>query len=209
MESPDREPSPDYRRQRCDLARLKVVPQQFHYVSYDAGRIGELASMVADGVGFGSEDEITIEVDERTFFGRSRVLSLDPLHVQFESGAFEDAKKPRHLSEAGTTESLGVVLFRAFDRRRSEFAAAPPDEELTLAQRVAWDAWSSGRCEKRGWEVSKPRRHYHFRARHGFSDAADAAFERLWTTDSLTWLQLAEMSRRLLEPPEPALQAAD
>ncbi len=190
------------------MARLTVVPQQFHYVSYDAGRIGEIASMVADGVGFATDDEITIEVDERTFFGRSRLLNLDPLHVQFESGAFEDAKKPRHLSEAGTTESLGVVLHRAFDRRRPEFADAPPDEELTLAQRVAWDAWSSGRCARQGWEVSKPRRHYHFRARHGFSDAADAAFEHIWTADSLSWTELSELSRRLLEPPQAAFQAA-
>ena len=179
------------------MARVKVVPQEFHYVSYDAGRIGEIASTVAEGVGFGADDEITIEVDERTFFGRSRVLSLDPLHVQFESGAFEDAKKPRHLSEAGTTESLGVVLFRAFDRRRPEFVDAPPDEELNLAQRVAWDAWSAGRCANWGWEVSKPRRHYHFRARHGFSDAADAAFERLWTSDSLTWAELNSLSAGL------------
>lgn len=176
------------------MARLTVVPQEFHYVSYDAARIGEIASTVADGIGFGPDDEITIEVDERTFFGRSRVLSVDPLHVQFESGAFEDAKKPRHLSETGTTESLGVVLFRAFDRRGPDFADAPPDEELTLAQRVAWDAYSSGRCAKRGWEVSKPRRHYHFRARHGFSDASDAAFEKIWTADSLSWAELTALT---------------
>lgn len=179
------------------MARITVLPQEFHYVSYDAGRISEIASMVAEGIGFGPEDEITIEVDERTFFGRSRVLSLDPLHVQFESGAFEDAKRPRHLAEAGTTESLGVVLFRAFDRRGSGFADAPPDAELSLAQRVAWDAWSSGRCAKQGWEVSKPRRHYHFRARHGFSDAADAGFEKLWTADSLTWAELNGLSSGL------------
>lgn len=190
------------------MARVVVVPQEFHYVAYDAGRIREIASKVADGVGFAADDQITVEVDERTFFGRSRVLSLDPLHVQFESGAFEDAKRPRHLSETGTTESLGVVLFRALDRRRPEFAEAPPDEQLTLAQRVAWDAWSCGRCAKRGWEVSKPRRHYHFRARHGFSDAADAAFEKLWLAESLTWNELEQLSRRLLEPPEAALQAA-
>ena len=179
------------------MARVTVIPQQFHYVSFDAGRIAEITATVADGIGFGAEDEITIEVDERTFFGRSRVLTLDPLHVQFESGAFEDAKRPRHLSDTGTSESLGVVLFRAFDRRRTEFADAPPDQELTLAQRVAWDAWSAGRCATRGWQVSKPRRHYHFRARHGFSDAADAAFERIWNADSLTWDELNGLSSGL------------
>ena len=179
------------------MALVKVLPQEFHYVSYDAERIREIASMVADGVGFAPEDDITIEVDERTFFGRSRVLNLDPLHIQFESGAFEDAKKPRHLSEVGTTESLGVVLHRAFDRRGPGFADAPADEELTLAQRVAWDAWACGRCERNGWQVSKPRRHYHFRARHGFSDASDAAFEKIWSADSLTWAELSALSEGL------------
>lgn len=173
---------------------MKVLPAEFHYVAYDAGRIGEIASLVADGVGFGPDDEITIEVDERTFFGRSRVLSYEPLHIQFESGAFEDAKRPKRLSDSGTTETLGVALHRAFDRRRPDFGSAPPDEELSLAQRVAWDAWASGRCERRGWEVSKPRRHYHFRARHGFSDAADAAFEQIWSAESLTWAELSSHS---------------
>ena len=176
------------------MAEVKVVPQEFHYVSYDAEAIGRIASVVADGVGFAADDQITIEVVERTFFGRSRVLNLDPLHVQFESGAFEDAKRPRHLSEVGTTESLGVVLHRAFDRRRPEFADAPADEDLTLAQRVAWDAWACGRCERNGWEVSKPRRHYHFRARHGFSDASDKAFEKIWSAESLTWSELRALS---------------
>ena len=179
------------------MARVTVVPDKFHYVAYDAERIQQIASMVADGVGFGADDPITLEVDERTFFGRSRVLDYDPLHVQFESGAFEDAKRPRHLSEIGTTESLGVVLHRAFDRRRPDFADAPPDSDLTLAQRVAWDAWAAGRCERLGWQISKPRRHYHFRARHGFSDASDATFQKIWTADSLSWAELSSLSGAL------------
>lgn len=186
------------------MARIQVVPQEFHYVSYDAERIAAIASKVADAIGFDPDEEITIGVDERTFFGRSRVLSERPLHVEFESGAFEDAKRPRHLSETGTTESLGVVMHRAFDRRSPGFADAPPDSELSLAQRVAWDAWAAGRCAGHGWEISKPRRHYHFRARHGFSDASDAAFEHIWSAESLTWAELDGISRRLLDPPQAA-----
>lgn len=182
------------------MAQVTVAPDEFHYVHYDAARIGEIAAMVAEGIGFGAEDAITIEVDERTFFGRSRVLSYDPLHVQFESGAFEDAKRPRHLSEAGTTESLGVALHRAFDRRGAGFSDAPPDEELSLAQRVAWDAWAAGRCARQGWQISKPRRHYHFRARHGFSDAADATFEKIWTADSLSWAELTALTQSGVNP---------
>ncbi|HUR48816.1 MAG TPA: hypothetical protein VMY88_04690 [Acidimicrobiales bacterium] len=179
------------------MAHIKVLPETFHYVSFDAARIAEIASLVADSIGFAPDDEITIEVDERTPFGRSRVLSFTPLHIQFESGAFENSKKPRHLAEKGTTESLGVVLHRALDRRSPEFADAPPDEDLTVAQRVAWDAWAAGRCARKGWEISKPRRHYHFRARHGFSDAADASFEKIWTADSLSWAELSSLSGEL------------
>lgn len=179
------------------MARITVSPSEFHYVSFDATKIAEIAATVADAVGFDPDEQITIEVDESTFFGRSQVLSERPLAVRFESGAFEDAKKPRHLSERGATESLGVVLQRAYDRRSPGFADAPADADLSLSQRVAWDAYSAGRCARHGWEVSKPRRHYHFRARHGFSDAADAAFEQIWSSDSLTWSDLTVLCEGL------------
>ncbi len=38
--------------------------------------------------------------------------------------------------------------------------------------------------------MSKPRRLYHFRNRHGFNDVADAAFETLWNADEITWDEL-------------------
>lgn len=182
------------------MPSVHVEPREFHYVSYDAAVIEAMATPMVEAVGFPESEVVTIEIDERTFFGRSRVIRLEPLHVQFESGAFEDAKRPRHFSETGARESLGVVLFRAHDRRGAGFAEAPPDEELELAQRVAWDAWAAGRCERQGWQVSKPRRHYHFRTRHGFSDAADAAFERIWSAADLTWSDIDSLSRSLSAP---------
>jgi hypothetical protein len=90
------------------------------------------------------------------------------------------------------------VLHRAMDRRGAGYADAPPDQELSLGQRSAWDAWCAARCERLGWQVSEPRRRYHFRARHGFSDAADAAFDRIWTADSLSWSELASLSDGLV-----------
>lgn len=179
---------------------VTVVPAEFHYVSYDADQIERLATEMLDAVGFPAEEELTIEVDEKTFFGRSYVVRAEPLHLRFESGAFEDAKRPRQFSDAGARESLGVVLLRALDRRGPGFAAAPPDDDLTLGQRVAWDTYAAGRVERFGWPVSKPRRQYHFRARHGFSDAADAAFEAIWTAESLAWAELEELTASLRQP---------
>ena len=41
-----------------------------------------------------------------------------------------------------------------------------------------------------GWAPQKQRRIYHFRNRHGFTDEADQAFNRLWSADGLTWDEL-------------------
>jgi hypothetical protein len=38
--------------------------------------------------------------------------------------------------------------------------------------------------------VQEQRRRYHFRNRHGFTDVADAMFERLWNGDGLTWAEI-------------------
>ena len=44
-----------------------------------------------------------------------------------------------------------------------------------------------GRLGRLGHPVQRQRRLYQFRNRHGFTDAADAAFEQLWEADDLTW----------------------
>jgi hypothetical protein len=59
-----------------------------------------------------------------------------------------------------------------------------------LQQQTAWDAFAVGRAERAGLPVQKARRQYHFRNRHGFSDVADAAFERLWNAESVTWADI-------------------
>ena len=53
-----------------------------------------------------------------------------------------------------------------------------------------------GRLVRLGYKHhdNRQRRLYHFRSRHGFSDAADSAFERLWTADSLTWPDIKSLS---------------
>ena len=62
--------------------------------------------------------------------------------------------------------------------------------ETVAREHVAWDTYAVGRCERLGWRVQKERRRYHFRIRHGFTDVADEAFDRLWAADGLTWADL-------------------
>ena len=51
-----------------------------------------------------------------------------------------------------------------------------------------------GRIGRLGHRVQRQRRLYHFRNRHGFTDAADAAFDRLWSGEGLTWADIVALS---------------
>lgn len=169
------------------MAKVIVSPESFNLVFFDAGRIAQLVDEVAGKVGFPADAEIRVEVDEKVPLGRTKIVSLDPVSFWVEGGAFEDAKRPRQLSDTSVQDVAGRLLFRAHDRLQPGFADAPADDELSLPQQVAWDAYSMGRCQRAGLPASKPRRLYHFRNRHGFNDVADAAFERLWNGTDLTW----------------------
>jgi hypothetical protein len=172
------------------VAKVEVTPQEFVMVKFDAARITAVASEVADKVGFPAAAVLRIEVDEQEPLGRTVVTSLDPITITVEGGAFEDAKRPRQMSERGIVDVLGRLLFRVKDRLDPAFGDPPADEELTLQQQTAWDAYAVGRAERAGLAVQRARRQYHFRNRHGFSDAADAAFSRLWDADALTWAEI-------------------
>jgi hypothetical protein len=85
---------------------------------------------------------------------------------------------------------IGRLLLRIKDRTSPGFGDAPPDADLDLAHQAAWDTACMGRLERLGYDVRKPRRLYHFRNRHGFSDVADRAFDRLWAAESITWADI-------------------
>jgi hypothetical protein len=172
------------------MAKVVVTPDEFHLAFYDAGRIAELAGAVADRIGFRADLEVLIEVDERLPLGRVKVTSLDPITLSVEGGAFEDAKRSRQFSEQAAANVLGRTLLRVKDRLEPGFRDAPHDEDLTLQEHVAWTAYLEGRCERLGLPTRKQRWRYHFRNRHGFSDVADAAFDRLWAADGLTWADI-------------------
>lgn len=172
------------------MATVTVSPQEFHFVRFDAARIEAVVTDVAKRVGLPGDAVVQVEIDESTPLGRARVTALDPITLSVEGGAFENPKRPRELSERATAEVAARLLFRARDRIDPTFGEPPADADLSLPQATAWDTYCVGRSARLGIEVFKPRRLYHFRSRHGFSDVADAAFERLWSADGLTWADL-------------------
>jgi hypothetical protein len=172
-----------------------VTPDTFRFVDFDAEQIRSVADGLLAALGMSGRD-VTIIVDETTPLSR---INVDPdagseaITVRAESGAFEDTRRPRRQSETAVATALGRVLLRVRDRRDGSFGDAPPDGELALAQLAAWEAYSMGRLERLGIAINQQRWRYNFRNRHGFSDATDAAFDRLWSSDSLTWGELEEI----------------
>ena len=51
-----------------------------------------------------------------------------------------------------------------------------------------------GRVARMGYPVRRQRYLYAFRNRHGFTDAADGAFEELWSGEDLSWADLDRLS---------------
>jgi hypothetical protein len=97
-----------------------------------------------------------------------------------------------------TTVNLGRILLRVRDRLQGGFAHTPLDDDLSLPQMAAWETYCAGRLTRLGLRVNKQRWLYNFRNRHGFTDAADAAFEQLWAAKSLAWSELESISSAAL-----------
>jgi hypothetical protein len=175
---------------------VTVTPETFNLVSYDSGEIASIVNELIAAIKLPNDLDIRIEVDESTPLGRAMIASTDPLVISVESGALEDPKRPRNLSRTGSADVLGRLLFRVRDRLDPEFGDPPADGDLTLPQSVAWDAYCIGRLVRLGFKHydNRQRRLYHFRNRHGFSDAADEAFDKLWTADNLTWSDITALS---------------
>lgn len=177
---------------------VTVEPTEFTFVDFDAGRIGELARDMAERLGM-ADAEVIVEVDQRMPFGGKELRSLEPIHCFVESGALEHPQRMRKMSDEGTLESVGRLLLEARDRLDPDFGAPPLDEELDVATRVAWDAYLFGRLVRLGTRNQEQRRRYQFRNQHGFHDGADAAFDRLWNAESLTFDEIRRISTEARE----------
>ena len=176
------------------MTDIKVTPDAFTMVEFSADIIAEIAGRVCAELDLGAIDQLCIEIDETSPLARASITSVDPLTLSVEGGAFEDTRHPRQLSESRTADTIGRYLLKATDRLTGGFVDAPPDDDLTLAQLVAWDVYCIGRLVRAGQPGQRKRRLYQFRNRHGFTDAADAAFDELWTSTDLTWTELDRIS---------------
>jgi hypothetical protein len=175
-----------------------VHPERFTLVNFDADRIAAVVTRLLADIGLPDDVEVTIDVDERIPLGQARIASVEPIVIEVEGGALEDPKHPRALSEAGTADVLGRLLLRIRDRLDPAFGDPPADDELSLPERSAWNAYCAARLARAGYRAQKQRRLYAFRNRHGFTDAADAAFERLWSADGLRWADIVALSQEAL-----------
>src|SRR5438045_660596 len=140
------------------MAKISVEPSEYHFVSFDSAVIAKNIAEVADLVGLPADTEIFVNIDESTPLGRALVTSHDPITIEVEGGAFENAKAPRQLSERSVRDVVSRLLFRVADRLSGGFAAAPAEGDVPLGHNVAWDVYAVGRAARAGIEVSKPRR---------------------------------------------------
>jgi len=169
--------------------KVTVDPPAFAIVDYDPRRIAAVAAEVAALVGLPDDVRLEVVVDEENPFGKTATeLDGRTVRIVIEGGAFEDPQRLRQFSEANARLVLGRLLIRVADRLDPAFGDPPPDPELTPAEHTAWDAYSVGRYSRlAGIDGGDGRRRYAFRIRLGFSDAADRAFDRLWSASGLTW----------------------
>lgn len=181
------------------MATVSVTPDEFTMVEFSSDEITSIATRVLEQLDLSVVGDVTIEVDETSPLARAKVRSTDPVVLAVEGGAFEDTKRPRQLSEDRTADTIGRYLLKVADRVGEKFANAPGDDELTLAESVAWDVYCVGRLARNGFRGQRKRRLYQFRNRHGFTDAADEAFEELWTASDLSWNDISQISRAAAE----------
>jgi len=173
---------------------LSVAPATFTMVEFDHAELTAVATRLFTEIGLPASLDAVVEVIEQTPAARVTIESIDPLHVTVEGGAFEDPRRPRTLGQHRVVDVLGQLFHQVSDRLDPAFGAPALDEKLSLPHQVAWDAYALGRLERLGYEAQRPRRLYHFRNRHGFTDEADDAFDRLWSATNLTWAGLTALS---------------
>jgi hypothetical protein len=177
-------------------ARVHVTPEQFTLIKYDAGEIAAIVEDAAALVGFPPAAPIELTVDEELFAPLTGHMSdvADGQARLWISGAnFEDKKAPQHFAPQQAHDDLVVMMLRANDRLSEDFAAAPSDAEITRAERAAWDVYANGRARRLGVGVREQALRYEFRLQHGFTDVADAAFDRLFAAGTMTWGGIGEI----------------
>ncbi len=174
---------------------ITVTPSTFEKVAYDAAEIEAIAADLCrriDGVPDDLDVELVIDENEPTT--RMAITSLDPAVFSLEGGALENTRRPQSFSAELAANSIARMLFEYADRTDPAFGAPELGEPSDLARRVVWDTYCYGRASRLGIRVYRPKHLYNFRNRLGFSDDADAMFDRLWSASGLTWVDLDAMA---------------
>jgi hypothetical protein len=180
------------------VSRVSITPDPFTVVPYEVPVIAGLVEEAAALVGFPAAVEIDLTIDEdlpHPLVGTASDVVDGRAVLWMSGGNLENPQQTRAFSERSARLELTQMLLRANDRLGDGFASAPDDGALTLAERAAWDAWTHARAGRLGLPVRRTRMVYDFRLQHGFSDAADAAFDRLWDAETLTWDGLREICK--------------
>jgi hypothetical protein len=177
---------------------ITVSPDPFTLIKYDAGEIAGIAEDVAAVAGIASNIDIQIDVDEELFaplVGHFSDVVDGKVVIWISGGNFEDSRAPTHFSATQAKRDLTLAMLRAHDRLTDDFKNAPPDRELSRGERAAWDAYTNGRATRIGISARRQASLYEFRLQHGFTDVADAAFDRLWDAPSMTWDGIREICK--------------
>jgi len=180
------------------VSRITITPDPFTLIAYDGAEITAIIEDVAALVDFPRDVDIDLEVDEELFAPLTGHLSdvVDGrVRLWISGGNFEDSRLPRQFAPHQARDDLAVMLLRAKDRLSDDFAAAPPDASLSRGERTAWDTYAVGRAGRLGLPMRRQRQLYDFRLQHGFTDIADAAFDRLWTAEHVTWDGIREICK--------------
>lgn len=174
------------------MADIEITPETFENVFFEHAQIHEVTSTLVDQLGISAP--VRIEIDETTPLSKVKQTSVDPVVLTVESGALEDNKRPRQFGEVQASDALGRALAKAADRLDPAFGAPALDDQLSLPHLTAWDTYCVGRLVRLGYAPQRQRRLYTFELRHGFTDAAIAAFDQLWHAESLTWPEIVAIS---------------
>jgi hypothetical protein len=180
------------------VSRVTVTPDPFTLIPFDVAEIVAVVEDAAAIVGFPSDVAIDLTVDEELFPPLTGTMTdvIDGRAALWISAAnLEDSRRPRHFAPEQTLQDVAAMLLRAKDRLSEDFADAPPDRELSRGERIAWDIYAIGRTERFGLAVRRQRELYDFRLQHGFTDVADAAFERCWNAPSMTFAGIRELCK--------------
>ena len=83
-----------------------VTPETFTMVLFDHDAIAAAVDKVVATVGPSRGEDVRVEVDEANPLARTQLLSIDPVEMTVDGGAFEDPRHPRQLS----TDFVSVVV---------------------------------------------------------------------------------------------------